>query len=84
MSPDPDYPVTRLQAIKWLKQGGRLEKTFHGGVHPVQVMIRVDGKRIICRFWSRGTLWINIAPKQLLGFIRRNYVRSYLDAVPIG
>lgn len=84
MNLDPDYPVTRLQAIKWLKQDGRLEKTFHGGERTVQIMIRVDGKRIICRFWSAGTLWIDISPKQLLGFIRRNYVRSYLDVLPIG
>lgn len=83
MSFKEEYPVTRLQAAKWLRQGQRLVKIFDQGERTVEVMIRADGKRFICRFWSGGTLWIDISRKQLLGFIRRNYVRSYLDAEPI-
>lgn len=78
-----DYPVTRAQAAKWLRQGERLEvpfKTPDGRSIEVMVKWRTFDKGIKARLWSGpGVYWTTLSWKQLLGFIRRNYVRSYLS-----
>lgn len=74
-----EYPVTRLQAAKWLRTADRLECSIEGE-RTVQVMIRFEygSKKIACRMWSGGGVWwTKLSWKQLLGFIRRNYVRNY-------
>lgn len=87
--------MTRLEAIRHLRNGGRLEKIFRPDWDGVERELEV---RMIYRHWcdfprdqqwkhkAHGPIhvrlwsaswpnWIHISPKQLLGFIRRNYPR---------
>jgi hypothetical protein len=75
--------MTRLEAAKRLRQGFTLEERFQGE-HTVEVMIfwRTYPKAIKLRLWGYcpDVHWVTLSWKQLLKFIRRNYVRS---SVPI-
>lgn len=73
--------MTRLQAIQSLRRGEKLIKIFRpewDGVEcELEVWIQKQNNYIYLRFWSRAIPnWIRISPKQLLGFIRRNYFRK--------
>lgn len=75
-----EYPVTRLQAAKWLRQRQRLEKEFKRDLTIHVLIMWRNGleKTIACRMWSGpGVWWTQLSWKQLLSFIRRNYPRSY-------
>ena len=76
-----DYPVTRLQAAKCLRRGDTLELDLDQGESNVQVMVRWQTlpRGAVCRLWAGpGVLWLKLDWKQILGFIRRNYDRTYL------
>lgn len=88
--------MTRLEAIRAIRRGDRLEKDFsaklYGIERDIEVWIRKEdtcnfSKRrrhehktigpIHLRLWAVGNPhWLHITPKQLLGFIRRNYSRK--------
>lgn len=88
--------MTRLEAIKKIRKGERIEASFRPETHGVSTELFVmmyhmdicDFRRerqyqhatigpIHCMFWSGGTPhWLHISPKQVLGFIRRNYPRK--------
>jgi hypothetical protein len=87
--------MTRLEVIRAIRKGTRIDTIFtpeqHGVSTQLMVMLyhldicdfpreRQDGHERIgpihCLFYSGGApRWIHITPKQLLGFIRRNYPR---------
>lgn len=88
--------MTRLEAIKSIRRGERLEKDFSAKLYGIERDIEVwisyskncsgfQARRrhehhtigpIHLRFWSVAyPHWLHITPKQLLGFIRRNYPR---------
>jgi hypothetical protein len=89
--------MTRLEAIRSIRKGERLEEVFtpkeHGVSRQFVVMLyhikncdlpRASSREghksigpIHCMFFSGGTpRWLHVTPKQLLGFIRRNYPRK--------
>jgi hypothetical protein len=88
--------MTRLEAIRRIRNGERLIKQFwpdwDGVERELEVWINhqdhCDFRRsrqdehsrigpLHLRFWSVSwPHWIHITPKQLLGFIRRNYPRK--------
>lgn len=86
--------MTRLEAIKHVRRGERLDVMFtpdqHGVTSSFMVAVyymdvcnfprarRPDHDRIgpiHLLFFSGSAIWIHITPKQLLGFIKRNFLR---------
>lgn len=87
--------MTRLEAIKSVRKGERLDVVFTPQQHGVSDQFLVamfymgicnfprhrqpDHDRIgpiHCLFFSGVGHWIHVTPKQLLGFIRRNFTRK--------
>jgi len=79
MESDAQYPVTHLQAAKWLRSGNSIKRRIRGeSLVEIRVGWVAVPKKIRCRMWSAaGTWWTDLSWKQLLGFIRRNYSRKY-------
>lgn len=74
--------MTRLQAIRHVRKGWNhpLRKKFQGDEASFHVCIMIDNEdniyAIFSRHGDRQGYWLNINPKQLLGFIKRNYLRK--------
>lgn len=77
-----EYPVTRLQAAKWLRKdkGKSISILIPSSSGKTEVIaLSLKNKKIIVTVVYG--IKINLNWKQTLGLLRRNYVRSYMDLV---
>jgi hypothetical protein len=74
-----EYPVTRLQAAKWLRTGTLLIELPSSSGDTTKIRMHHSAKKIVVTVAYGNRIHLNW--KQALGLLRRNYVRSYMETV---